>query len=214
MHVDAHYDEHMHVDGHLCCTCRIAGVLDGLDTVAMLCSNSGTSASAPPPTCCQLLFVVAMAASSSSWQWVPKAHAPPPAASQGSTKDAAKTGAPTATNLWVATYNVGAPEDQSHSNPKNKPQFTNKLVSETVALCDRFHVIFLQEISLGWSMILAEHLPEEWTLLYGEGAYATIFKNKDWATDPAVSQEDVKIFQDKADNDNPYRHWRRYFKVD
>ena len=84
---------------------------------------------------------------------------------------------------------------------------------EIKALCDKFHVIFLQEIALQWSMVLGSLLPSGRALLWGTGAYATVYRESDWATHPAASQEDCYMFPDNADLDNACRQWRTFMKA-
>lgn len=158
-----------------------------------------------------------MASSSSSATWRPVQKGQIPAASQGllaaSEGSFPTRGEPSESHLLMSTYNIGAPEDQSHTSKAKQEPFTDKLKFEMQYLCDRFHAIFIQEVALNWSMILAALLPTGWTLLWGVGCCAIVFKDSDWAAHPAASQEDVKMFPDHADRDNPCRHWRRFMKA-
>ena len=155
---------------------------------------------------------------SSSTTWRPKQQGQIPAASQGEVLAASKIEFPERSEtsesyLLMATYNIGAPEDHSHTSIPKKQLFTDKLEREMQFLCNRFHAIFLQEISLNWSMIVGTLLPKGWGLLWGEGCCATVFKDSDWAADPAASQEDMKMFPDRADRDNACRHWRSFLQA-
>ena len=80
-------------------------------------------------------------------------------------------------------------------------------------LRDRFHAIFIQEVALAWSILFKPLLPQGWTLFWGVGCCAVVFKYSDWAADPAAAQEDVHMFPDDADRGRACRHWRRFMKA-
>ena len=111
------------------------------------------------------------------------------------------------------TYNIGAPEDHSHSSKAKQKSFKDKLAFEIGFLCDKFHVILIQEIALQWSMVLGSVLPSGWTFRWGTGAYATVWREIDWATHPAALQEECYMFPDNADRENAHRQWRTFMKA-
>ena len=104
-----------------------------------------------------------MANSSSSATWRPVQQGQAPAASQGplaaSEGSFPTRGEPSESHLLMSTYNIGCPEGHSHTSQKTHEPIKDKLKLEMQYLCDRFHAIFIQEVALNWSMILAHLLP-------------------------------------------------------
>ena len=71
-------------------------------------------------------------ASSSSATWRPKQQGQIPTASQGKapaeSQGLPERGEPSRSHLLMATYNIGAPEDMSHTSKAKQDGFTTKLV--------------------------------------------------------------------------------------
>ena len=113
----------------------------------------------------------------------------------------------------MATFNIGAYADLSHTSDRAVRSFGERLAQ---FMKDMMHagvdIICLQEVNLFWHQELKEMIPPRWQVARGEESRCNILY--DGHVFDAIEQQECSCFPDLVDAQNPYRHWRRWLKVD
>ncbi len=135
-------------------------------------------------------------------------HAALPVASQG----AKQSDEPCYRNFKVATYNIGAKNNESFQGALHD-QFMEKLTEDIRCLInDGVHVLCLQEVSRKWEdEIVQKILPSGWkSACAGDPANCMItWHGASWKT--CMNQSNEFLFPE--DSKNVYRNWRTLLRV-
>ncbi len=141
----------------------------------------------------------AMARSSAS------SHAALPVASQG----AKQSDEPCYRNFKLATYNIGAKNNESFQGPL-RDQFMEKLTEDIRCLInDGVHVLCLQEVSWKWEYEMVDKiLPSGWKSSCASNCMIA-YHGASWKT--CMNQSNELLFPE--DSKNVYRNWRTLLRV-
>ena len=131
-----------------------------------------------------------------------KARPRPPAAPQGVSSGV------------LATFNIGTYADLSHTSDRAVRSFGERLANflSDMIKAGGVDIICLQEVNHFWHQELQEMIPPHWQVARGEVSRCNILY--DGQRFDAIEQQEFSCFPDPVDAQNPYRHWRRWLKVD
>ena len=116
-------------------------------------------------------------------------------------------------NGVLATFNIGAFSDSSHTSSRAAPFFGQKLSQFMKDMMSAgVDIICLQEVNLFWHQELQLMIPPSWQFVRGEESRCNILDNSQRSF--VIEQQECLCFPDLVDAQNPYRHWRRWLQVD
>lgn len=112
----------------------------------------------------------------------------------------------------VATYNVGASMEGGHTGKTFKP-FREKLALDlgTLAIKAKCNIICLQEVNPFWHDHIKDMLPAHWASILGaRSKVLTLYDTNHFTIE---RHQENRCFPDLVDQNNVYRHWRRWLEV-
>jgi hypothetical protein len=113
----------------------------------------------------------------------------------------------------LATFNMGAYADFSHTSDRAARSFGEKLALFMKDMMNAgVDIICLQEVNLFWHQELKEMISPRWQVARGEESRCNVLY--DGHRFHAIEQQECSCVPDLVDAQNPYRHWRRWLQVD